>query len=85
MNEDLLEQAYSNFDAERQRTGAERDAFKHQMRKFAREETAAFLLLLQQAELYVRAYMANLETPEGKGGASRTLRTIEEALENFDL
>jgi hypothetical protein len=33
--EDKLEQAYWDFDTERQRTGAERDAFKGQLRQLA--------------------------------------------------
>ncbi|MBK7544099.1 MAG: hypothetical protein IPI57_20675 [Candidatus Competibacteraceae bacterium] len=37
LNEDALETAYWAFDTERKRNGMERDAFKHQMRKFARD------------------------------------------------
>lgn len=36
LNEDAIETAYWEFDAERKSNGMERDAFKHQMRKFAR-------------------------------------------------
>lgn len=35
--EDAIEKAYWEFDTERKRTGAERDAFKRQMRKLADE------------------------------------------------
>lgn len=37
LDEDALETAYWAFDTERKRSGMERDAFKHQMRKFARD------------------------------------------------
>ena len=37
LDEDALEAAYWAFDAERKRNGMERDEFKHQMRKFARD------------------------------------------------
>jgi hypothetical protein len=36
LDEDALEAAYWAFDTERKRTGMERDAFKGQMRQFAR-------------------------------------------------
>ena len=35
LDEEKLEDAYWAFDAERKKSGMERDAFKHQMRKFA--------------------------------------------------
>ena len=37
LDENALEAAYWAFDAERKRNGMERDAFKHQMRKFAKD------------------------------------------------
>lgn len=35
-DEEKLEAAYWHFDAERKKTGSERDSFKHAMRGFAR-------------------------------------------------
>lgn len=37
LNEDALEYAYWCFDTERKHHGMERDAFKHEMRLFARQ------------------------------------------------
>lgn len=37
LDEDALEAAYWAFDDDRKRNGMERDKFKHQMRKFARD------------------------------------------------
>lgn len=38
LDEEALEAAFWEFDTERRKTGAERDAFKHQVRKFARHQ-----------------------------------------------
>lgn len=80
LDEDVLEAAFWNFDAEYKRTGALHDAFKHQMRSVIRAHLAAYVQTLTDAEDYVRAYKCQCNAIEGIPGASRCLRRITDLL-----
>jgi len=80
LDEDALELAFWTFDEERRRSGAERDAFKHQMRQYTRNHMARLEELLAEAEIYVRAYKTQHDAPKGIEGASRFLRKLGDTI-----
>lgn len=65
LDEDVIEGAFWHFDAERKRTGAERDAFKHQLRLVVRAHMGTVLKALERANISLTAYTTQHEPPGG--------------------
>jgi len=83
IQEDALEQAFWAFDTERVRTGAERDAFKHQGRLLLRQHMRPLQELLEEADIYLLATVSGFAPPQRQGGVRAVRRRILTMLEAY--
>jgi hypothetical protein len=81
--ETALEAAFWAFDDERTRTGAEREAFTHQVRALLRAQMSTLLAALEETDLYVTAYRTRHEPPGGWERAARVGRRNLVLLEDY--
>ena len=83
LDEEIIEAAFWHFDAERTRTGAERDAFKHQLREVVRAHLLSLLRTLEDTELYLAAYTTGFEPPGGMTRAHALKRRLTDLLTSY--
>lgn len=83
ITEDALEAAFWAFDEERQRTGAERDAFTQTVRGLLRDHLTPLLALLDETDRYVTAAVTGFDPPGGQDRARHAQRAILAALDMY--
>jgi hypothetical protein len=83
IQEDAVEQAFWDFDADRVRTGAERDAFKHQARRLLRQHMRPLQALLAETDIYLLAMVSGFDPPVRQGGVRAVRHQILTLLEAY--
>jgi hypothetical protein len=76
IDEEVIEAAFWHFDAERKRTGAERDAFKHHLRSVVQAHIASVCRLMEETTLYLTAYTTGFDPPGGMERARQIKRKV---------
>lgn len=83
LDEDAIEHAFWDVVAERARTGAERDAFKHAVRALLWKHLQPLYQGLETSMLYLTAYKTGFEPPGGFARAHRIAKDLDMLLEPF--
>lgn len=83
LDEEVIEGAFWHFDAERKRTGAERDAFQHQIRSVVRAHMHSVLQALEETEIYLTAYTTGFDPPGGLPRARQLKRKLIDMLASY--
>lgn len=80
LDEETLEAAFWAFDEVRRRTGAERDAFKQQVRRLLVGHLTAYCRLLEDCEIYLVATTTQHAPPGGMERARRVKQDVHTRL-----
>src|SRR5262245_23999422 len=83
IDEEVIAAAFTHFEAERTRTGAERDAFTQQLRAVVRAHLLSLVRTLEQVEVYLTAYTTGFEPPGGQQRAQVLKRALTDVLAPF--